>query len=176
MATAVPIDPRKLIAHARDLAAHHEGAGRPRPIWLRRAVSASYYAIFHGLALATATQVLPSGTEEERCRLCRSLEHGALADVCGWIGGQPGAGKEHVKSLVRALQDHRDIRELAGILVGLQENRHLADYDHLTGFDKAGTLTLIAQAERGLDILDRLVGTRNLERFLALVAFHTRLR
>ena len=82
MAVAVAIDPRRVIEHARDLARHQSGAGRPRSVWLRRAVSAAYYAVFHAFAVRIAGQVLPQGSAVDQQRLTRSLEHAALREVC----------------------------------------------------------------------------------------------
>lgn len=176
MPVAVPINPGQLIEQARDLAHHQSGAGRPRALWLRRAVSAAYYGVFHAVAASLTAQMLPSGTQQERLRLGRSLEHMALKDVCQWVTGKPGAGKTHVQPIVAALQADADIRQLADIVFRLQEARHLADYDHLSAFGKASVLTLINEAEFDINQLTVLVGTPSLEQFLALVALHSKLR
>ncbi len=176
MAVAVAIDPRRVIDHARDLARHQSGAGRPRPVWLRRAVSAAYYAVFHAFALHIAGQVLPQGSSADQQRLTRSLEHNALREVCQWVTGKPGAGKQHVQPIVASLQGDPNIRQLASITFRLQEGRHLADYDHLAGFDKASALSFVNEAEVVLDGLDTLAGGPKLEQLLALIALHSKLR
>jgi hypothetical protein len=176
MSVAVAIDSRRVIEHARDLARHQSGAGRPRPIWLRRSVSAAYYAVFHAFGLRIAEQVLPQGTPTDQQRLTRSLEHGALREVCQWVTGNPGAGKQHVQPIVATLQADPDIRQLASITFRLQEARHLADYDHLAAFDKASALASVNEAELALNTLDGLAGGRQLELLLALIALHSKLR
>jgi hypothetical protein len=63
---AVPIDPLKLIEAGRDFANHSRGKGRPRPVWLRRAVSTAYYALFHRLCCDAAEHLLPKGSEQQK--------------------------------------------------------------------------------------------------------------
>jgi hypothetical protein len=176
MPVAVAINPRHLIEHARDLAQHHTGAGRPRAVLLRRAVSAAYYAVFHAVGLHVGQQVLPRGTAEDQQRLTRSLEHTALKEVCQWVTGTPGAGKKHVQPIVAVLQADAEVKQVAGIAFRLQEARHLADYDHLTAFGKASVLSTVNEAERALDTLADLAGQPNLEKLLALIALHSKLR
>ncbi len=175
MAVAVAIDPVRVVAHARELARHQTGAGRPRPVWLRRSISAAYYAVFHAFGLKIAAQVLPHGSDTDRQRLTRSLQHVALREVCQWVTGNPGAGKTHVQPIVAQLQTDPQIRQIANITFRLQEARHLADYDHLAGFDKASALSYVAQAEWVVDRLEALTGSVELEQFLALIALHSKL-
>lgn len=176
MAVAVAIDPRQVINHARDLARHQSGAGRPRPVWLRRSISAAYYAVFHSFALRTAAHVLPQGSPSDQQRLTRSLEHAALREVCQWITGSPGAGKQHVQPIVTSLQGDTEIQLVASTTFRLQEARHLADYDHLAAFDKASALSFVNEAELVLNWLDALAGSAKLEQLLALIALHSKLR
>src|SRR5207249_2010111 len=125
--------------------------GRPRTVWLRRAVSAAYYSVFHGIALATTKQLAPSSSREDWLGFCRSIEHHRLVEVCSWIGGRKAAaGKEHVRLIVSRLRSNPDVRELAGIVGRLQQERHRADYDHLSAFEKREALTLVEEAERAL--------------------------
>jgi uncharacterized protein (UPF0332 family) len=176
MAVAVAIDPRRVVEHAGELARHQSGAGRPRPIWLRRAVSAAYYAVFHAFALRVARQVLPQGSSGDQQRLTRSLEHTALREVCQWVIGNPGAGKQHIQPIVASLQGDPSVKQLASITFRLQEARHLADYDHFAAFDKASALSSVNEAEVVLNTLDALSGHANLEQLLALIALHSKLR
>lgn len=175
MAIAVAIDPRRVIDHARELARHQAGAGRPRPVWLRRSISAAYYSVFHAFGLRLSAQLLPQGSAEDQQRLTRSLEHRALREVCQWLTGNPGAGRQHVRPIVAALQGDPQMRQIAGITFRLQEARHLADYDHLAAFDKATSLSFVNQAEFVLDQLDTLAGSPGLEQLLALIALHSNL-
>lgn len=175
MPAAAPIDPRHLIDHARDLAHHHIGPGSLRPVYLRRAASAAYYAFFHAMALRVSQQVLPNGSAEDRQRRSRSVGHAELRDVCQWIIGPSGAGKRHVQPIVATLQQDGRVVRIAGIAFRLQEERHRADYDHLATFGKAAVLSLINEAELALNELDHLLDNPEFERLIALVALHTRL-
>lgn len=178
MPQAVPIDPKKLREHARALATHQDGAGRPRPVWLRRAVSSAYYSAFHAVSLATTLQLAPQSSSEDRYRLSRSIDHGRLAEVCGWIRGQKGdgAGRQHVQPIVSDLRLNPAIQELATHIAELQEARHQADYDHLYVVGKATALTYVAQASRVLELLDQSSSDPYLQSFLALIALNTQLR
>ena len=176
MATAVPIDPRRVVEHARDLARHQSGAGRPRSVWLRRAASSAYYAVFHGFGLAIAEQLLAGGSQVDRLRLTRSLDHHALREVCQWVTAAPGAGKQHVRAIVSLIQGDPATRQVAGITFRLQETRHLADYDHLAAFDKASVLSYVAQADLVLNRLGGRAGSLPLQQLLALIALHSKLR
>lgn len=137
MPAAAPIDPGHLIDHARDLAHHHIGPGSLRPVYMRRAASAAYYAFFHAMALRVSQQVLPNGSAEDRQRRSRSVGHAELRDVCQWIIGPSGAGKRHLQPIVATLQQDGRVVRIAGIAFRLQEERHRADYDHLATFGKA---------------------------------------
>src|SRR5882757_918917 len=104
MPAAVPIDPWKLIAAAEDFAKHKGGKGRPRPIWLRRAVSSAYYALYHGLSRAAAEHVLPNGSPDDKLRISRLFRHGTMRGVCAQVAGRRG-GKlnEHLGVLASSL-------------------------------------------------------------------------
>ncbi|MGV3551418.1 hypothetical protein [Rhizobium sp.] len=79
----------------------------------RRAVSAAYYGVFHGLAKLCVETLLPRGrTEEELIRVYRALDHGQLRTA---LGQSP-------------LKDHPDLREIGLAVIFLQGERHRADY------------------------------------------------
>lgn len=168
-----PLEPRRLLDHALRVARAPDRGPVP-PEWLRRSVSASYYAVFHRLAIAMADQVAPGSPAVERYRLCRSLDHGRVADVCRWLTG--GGGKEHVRPVVDRLRDNLALAELAEALLLLQIARHGADYDHLADVSERETLSHARTAARALDLLDALAPTADGQEFLALVALHTALR
>lgn len=173
--TVAPLRPRALVRHAEALANHHSHAGRPIVTWLRRSTSASYYAVFHAIALAVAEQLTPSCSLVDHRRLARSLDHGRVAEVSKWVTEQ-GPGKEHVRPIVAVLRANPDVKTLASIVLRLQQARHDADYDHLADFRKVTTLSHAQEATVALDLLDQLITTPDGERFLALVALHSQLR
>lgn len=166
--------PDDLLRHARAVA--HRAGHRQRPeVWLRRSTSASYYAVFHAIALAVAAQLAPDSSPDDRYRLTRSVGHDRLAEVCGWLGRE-NAGREHVRPIVARLRGNADLVELATIFVRLQQARHEADYDHLVAMDPEAAVTHHLKAARALALVERLRATPDGQEFLALVALHSSLR
>ena len=156
MPTAVPIDPDRLLASARLLANHVEGRGRPSPVFLRRAVSSAYYALFHSMTRQAAEHLLPHGTTDQQLHLVRRFNHGELKTVCGWIGGQQGIGSGRMSASIRSVVDDlkpTPIRIVATTFWDLQEERHAADYDHFTSVAKGAALTQIDLAGRAVQTL-----------------------
>src|SRR5712691_9972759 len=118
MPRAVPIDPAKLLEAAWDFANHQTAAGRPRPVWLRRAISSAYYALFHSIAMQAAEHLFPDGTRQEQLKLARSFDHRPLKDVCEWIARRSTA-PPHARLVVESLQD-TEIEDVADAFVDLQ--------------------------------------------------------
>jgi uncharacterized protein (UPF0332 family) len=111
-----------LITTARQLAHVHQR--RPRQADLRRSISSSYYALFHGLAEPAAWS-----------RVYRDLNHLTAKKACS----RP------------ELQDCS--QELARFLMAfptLQELRHQADYDPRVRFKQEEALSAAEDAERAL--------------------------
>ena len=116
--------PANLIATARDLAA--TGRGRPRQSNLCRAVSTTYYAMFHCLALCCAdTLVGAAGTNRSEPawrQAYRALEHGVARQRC-----------RHRPIMQRFPSE---VRQFADKFVDMQQKRHQADYDPEADFAK----------------------------------------
>lgn len=173
MAKPVPIDPAKLIEAARDQAAHNTGAGRPRPVLLRRAVSSAYYALFHCLSVEGAKTLLPNGTLEQQLWVARAFGHREVKDCCGWIAGRQGKVTRTVEPLVRSLRQ-TPLLDVADAFCDLQEARHRADYDHLAPFAKATVVAHIDDAEKAVgEVMN--ADARHREAFFALLALRTKL-
>jgi hypothetical protein len=170
-----PIRPDQLVRHARAMAHHHAGAGRPRLVWLRRSTSASYYAVFHAIALAVATQLSPGSAPDDRYRLTRSIGHDRVLEVCRWLTKRD-SGRHHVRPVVTRLRRNADLVRLGEIFVRLQQVRHEADYDHLASVRKAATVAHNEQAATALELVEHLRGTTDGQEFFALVALHSSLR
>jgi hypothetical protein len=171
--TPVPIDPAKLLEAATQFAEHQTAQGRPRPIWLRRAVSTAYYALYHELCRQAAAHLLPSAPPADQLRLTRSFTHQALRDTCEWIAGR-GRAPRHAAALVTTLSITA-IQGVATAFLDLQEARHDADYDHLAPFDKATVLQHVRVAERAIATLAG-ASAQDRQTFFALLALKTQLR
>lgn len=174
MPTAVSIRPRALLQQARELAEHQTGAGRPRPEWLRRAVSTAYYAVFHDVALRVSRHLLPQGSQADRRRLCRSIGHRELREVCESV--KKPKGRAHYRPIIERLHQDQQLARLAESIADLQEQRHQADYDHLEPFSKERVLLALEVAETALNDLDALQDHASPHEFFALIALQTKLR
>lgn len=142
------MEPSDLIAVARTLAG---GGNASNPSGttdteLRRAVSCSYYAIFHALCRAYADVIVGSRVgsqlEQELWNMAyRTMEHGPVRSKCN--------------DADRMRRFSQNIRRFAAELVDLQQHRHRADYDPGAVF----TLTQVNQIID--DAADALTGFNN---------------
>ena len=131
----------QLIAIARLLAnapGYGERRGRPQQMQLRKAVSAAYYAMFHGLANSNANTLIGASLQFRRLtawtQTYRALDH-------GFARGQINRG---LAGFAPEIQDF-------GIeFVALQDQRHRADYDPNAEFSRSETLRLINRAESAI--------------------------
>lgn len=142
--SARPIQPLELLDLADRLAGRGAGAGRPRTIELRRAVSSAYYAVFHELAWrGTAALLGPSrpGWTSTQAAVSRWIDHGQLRSLCSAATGTGTA------TLVEVLgQAHVDVVRIADAFLTLQDARHRADYDDTFDLTRANALGLIDSA------------------------------
>ena len=106
------------IATAQDLAGANR-RGRPRETNLRRAVSTTYYALFHCLAACCADMVVGgSGSNRSRAawrQAYRALQHGPARQRC------------ERQKIIAKFPD--EIKDFADLFVDMQKKRHSADYD-----------------------------------------------
>ena len=126
-----------LIAAALDLV-EAGSRGRPRQANLRRAVSTTYYAMFHCLSVCCA-DLLVGGAGSDRSepawrQVYRALEHGAARQRC---------------TRTAIIQKFPvEIREFADRFVSMQQKRHQADYAPEARYDKDFVLQdIVAIAE-----------------------------
>ena len=126
-----------LIATARQLAHVHQR--RPRQADLRRSISTSYYALFHGLADLAAGRLVGSTSAAQKstawARVYRDLNHLSAKKACGRPELQ-GCSQELAQCLAAFPR--------------LQELRHQADYDPTVRFMQGEALSAADDAERGL--------------------------
>lgn len=123
---------------ARDLV-DSAGRGRPREVNLRRAVSTTYYALFHCLADCCAN-MLAGNAQDNRSRPAwrqtyRALQHTTARNRCrrNTINRFPSA-----------------IRNFAKLFVSTQMKRHSADYDPDATFLKSDVIQDIDEAENAI--------------------------
>jgi uncharacterized protein (UPF0332 family) len=108
---------------------------RPREAYTRRAMSSIYYAVFHCLASSCADTFVGATHTARRSKawqkVYRSLEHGFAKNACA---GPLGAFSS-------------DIQTFANNFVGMQEQRHDADYNPHAHFLKTEVLARANEAE-----------------------------
>lgn len=186
-----PIDPEKLLEEAADLAGVDAGRGRPRGLRHRLAVSAAYFAAFHGITVEVVRNALPPGAPaEEALAAARWVNHGDVTAVCRLVsacarptaaipGRRPGVAEQN-EWIWKALSNDvgggqrqsrvpSDLEFIAEVFPRLQAARHAADYDHLAAFPKA---TALGHTRDATNLLRRLrANQRNpfVQRFLAMI-------
>ncbi|WP_166507224.1 hypothetical protein [Frigidibacter mobilis] len=108
---------------------------------LRRAISSSYYALFHALARAFANAIV--GEDEGRPRkawveVYRGVDHGACKEAC---------------KKASEVDFPQPIQHVADAFQQLMLARQSADYDPVERFDAAGTLQYVSLAESAIAAL-----------------------
>ena len=126
-----------LITTARQLAHVHQR--RPRQADLRRSISTSYYALFHGLAEMAAGRLVGSTSAAQKSaawsRVYRDLNHLTAKKACSRPELQ-GCSQELARFLMA--------------FPTLQELRHQADYGPIVRFKQGEALSAADDAERAL--------------------------
>jgi uncharacterized protein (UPF0332 family) len=114
----------------------------PNQANLRRAVSATYYALFHLLTTDAASHWIP---ERHRHRFARLFEHSRMK-------------KGSEKTLAIPIPDEAPgrivgirIRFIAQAFISLQQNRHTADYDHSTVWSRTQVYEEIIKASKAIE-------------------------
>jgi hypothetical protein len=119
--------PSDLLRTAERLAS--EGMGEATQADLRRAVSATYYAVFHALCALVADSIVPVGTagraERAWLHVYRALDHGKMKQRLLDLVMQDGTVRHGFPD---------SIRDIASAFGALQEDRHEADYDPRASF------------------------------------------
>ena len=150
--------PHDLMEAARALA--EPDHGRPTQARLRRAVSTTYYAMFHTLAETAADLLMGEARGAAWHRAYRALEHGQARGAC-----QRGRAMEEFPA---------DIREFARVFVVLQTERQQADYALDTKvYETTDVLASIVSAEWAIDGFAR-VDVESRRNFVAHVLFRQR--
>lgn len=134
--------------------------GRPPQIELRRAVSSTYYALFHCLAATGAkTLVGRAGAGPARRQTYRALQHGTTAKRC--------------RNATVMNQFPPEIQTFANCFVEMQAKREDADYDPDAVFLKSDVVQDIDVAERTIQGLES-ASRRDRQAFAVYVLLHPR--
>ena len=137
--------------------------GRPVQAELRRAVSATYYALFHALSRCCANMLVgatPASRSQQAWRqVYRALEHGHAKNQCSnW----------NILS-----RFPYQIQEFGRLFVAMQRQRQDADYDPYGQFFRSDVLGFIDQAKKVLpEFAD--TDTRDQRAFAVHVLFRVR--
>jgi hypothetical protein len=153
--SARPIWPDELLDLADMLAGRAAGAGRPRSVHLRRAVSSAYYGLFHEPTLQATDGLLGGGspTAQPYGQVTRWFAHTDLKELAEAV---LAVGRPRQRPVAAAFVSvHPDLVMIADAFVALQDARHQADYDHTYDISKSAALALIDQAK---DAVRRLRG------------------
>jgi hypothetical protein len=139
----------------------------------RRAVSASYYAVFHLIAAAVAEQVSPQEPDGLRGRSQRALEHRAMKNAMARFL-TPDSVKRLSEEVAVPCAYSPDLATIADIFEELQDERHLADYDVVDADGKVGlswASESVDKAKLLIDAWNRAQFTGEAKLFLATVIF-----
>lgn len=146
-----------LLEQARHLATREPT--RPRQASLRRAVSASYYALFHLLAAEGARLTAASRPSGLRAQVRRAFIHADMKVLCRQFAGRTGLS-DHVRSLLSLPLDPVLI-SIARQFLELQDERHAADYDMSQSFLRFEVLNMIAGVQIAFDDWPRIRASPN---------------
>jgi uncharacterized protein (UPF0332 family) len=131
--------PHDLLVTARYLT--DSSKGKPRQAHLRRAVSTTYYAMFHALARCCADLLIGTGSssrsDEAWNQVYRALDHGFAKSAC--------TNKSMLSKFPKEIQD------FANLFVQMQLKRHDADYNPYGTVFKSAVLTDISTVEAALE-------------------------
>ncbi len=136
---------------------------RPKQANLRRAISASYYALFHLLTSeASALYVADFGLA---ARINRTYNHGEMKKASAMIANDklpkgvrlPGGGTSAPP----------DLKIVASSFVKLQQEREDADYQLDRTYDRRETLAFIQTARQAFEAWERVRRTDDARLYLA---------
>jgi hypothetical protein len=167
-------NPEHLFEQAERLSARL-AAGAPRQVDLRRAISATYYALFHASVTAAADAFVGGNRRSapEYALAYRSIDHGWLRQLCVDLN-KPKLPQTYA-GLAPAGGFDTDLRSFCAAVADLQERRHAADYDPRAKVTRADALVAIGSARAALGRF-RKADARHRQLFLALLLFRPRVR
>jgi hypothetical protein len=140
----------------------NSGAQKPRQIYLKRAVSTAYYAVFHAMAKSNADMFLgvakASRSETAWQQAYRAMDHGPAKKAC---------------QAAQNLNFPVGIKACAAAFATLQEKRHSCDYDPLHRLTRQDALDALAEATAAVKAL-KLATPKDRRAFAAQLLFKRR--
>ncbi|MBI5853573.1 MAG: hypothetical protein HZB39_21400 [Planctomycetes bacterium] len=124
---------------------------RPKQANLRRAISATYYALFHLLVGDAVALFLPARNKPLRHQLARKFTHKQMKAIAHAWSTSPGP---------------RGLSLLADVFVELQEARHEADYDLSSRFTRRQAEDQVIRARAAVRAWSGVRTAPEAERFL----------
>jgi hypothetical protein len=166
------LNPEPLFDQA-DLLSTRE-VGRPRQVDIRRAISASYYALFHAVVTAAADLMIGQNNRAQlRYGLVyRNIDHKRLREFCKDV--QKQSLPEKYRQYAPQAGFGAEIKALATAVVELQEKRHTADYDPMIQVKQSDAILLTRTARAALQCFQD-AGTDQRDTFLTLLLFERRI-
>lgn len=139
----------------------------------RRAVSSCYYAVFHLISGAVATQACPPIPPELRGRFQRALDHKTMKNAMQSFVSPDSLKKLSTDTGISCVFN-RDVADVAKVFGDLYDAREFADYDVV---DSMGTVEFswasswVDKAKLAFDAWDRAKSTDEAQLFLASLIF-----
>lgn len=118
---------------------------RPRQASLRRAISTAYYALFHLLTTASASNWK---IVRQRPALARAFEHRKMNSVCAKTSREQFSSATHASV--------QNLKAVANTFIELQQHRHTADYDNSKKWTRTEVLAQIDSARAAFDSWDAI--------------------
>jgi hypothetical protein len=160
---------RDLLDHASRLVANSSSTDAD----FRRAVSASYYAVFHLISAAVAEQACPPTPPELRGRFQRALDHKSMKNAMQSFVTLDSLKKLSTDTGITCVYS-KDIADIARAFGQLYDAREFADYDVV---DSGGTVDFswasdwVDKVRLAFDAWDRVKSKDEAKLFLASLIF-----
>lgn len=137
---------------------------KPKQANIRRAISTAYYALFDALSWEAAALLVAVKNHELRATMRRVFAHGDMRQVSEYFALRKGFAPI-LKPLV-TLPIEPALQEVAEAFVGLQEQRHVADYNFNASMSRTDARFAIDLARRALTSWSGVRGSANANVFL----------
>lgn len=136
---------------------------RPTQGDIRRSISSAYYALFHRLIDDGVSRLAPGAVQPDA--LGRAFGHTDMKKVCQLVLKSPLPPQ--VALLLGAVVEP-ELKRVAESFIWLQDQRHSADYDRVTSFDKSEGRDALSRVEAAFRDWDAVRVTPAAQTFLLL--------